>query len=279
MKPIKSLVLFYNSKREKAAAYADKLEEKLQSKLALQKICVYSGIKPACNAEAALAVGGDGTVLHAARNAALGGLPVLGINAGSLGFLSCISQEDFLASIDNFLAGHFARQERMLLFARVIRNNAAVFGPLPALNDCVIRSYEPRAFGLKASLNGKLLTKYFGDGLIIATPSGSTAYNLAASGPIVSPELSLFVLSPICPHALTQRPLILPPKGKINIELLGTKSGRQDFTVSLDGQENFTLETGDIIELSEYEKKLTLLVPENYDYFATLRNKLRWGER
>ena len=283
MKKIKSIALFYNPGRENAVAYTAELEKCLSGSVCVRKICVNSGTKDGNGliepADVALAVGGDGTVLHVARRAVSPGIPVLGINAGSLGFLSCITQEDFLASLSDFLDGKFNLTERMLLAVSVRRSGKTVFGPMPALNDCIIRSSEPRAFGLKARRNGTLLTKYFGDGLIIAAPSGSTAYSLAAYGPIASPELSVLILTPICPHALTQRPLILPADKTVSVEMLGTKSGRQEFTVSVDGQENFRLEKGDIVEVGEYPDRLKLLVPDSYDYFAALRTKLRWGER
>lgn len=279
MNQIKSLVMFYNSQREKAAAYAGELEKLLIGKVILKKICVFAEHEKLQPADAALAVGGDGTVLHAARNAVSAGIPVLGINAGSLGFLSGITREDFISALPDFLSGKFVQTERMLLCASVRRKGNTVFGPFPALNDCIIRCADTRAFGLKAMRGGRLITKYFGDGLIIATPSGSTAYSLASSGPIAVPEQDLFILTPICPHALTQRPVILSTDKMLSVELLGTKSGSHRYSVSLDGQVVFPLRNGDIVEISEHTQKLKLIVPESYDYFTALRAKLRWGER
>ena len=276
---VKNIVLFYNSRKPNAAAYAAELERRLEGLAAIQKMCVFSGTEHIAPADAAIAVGGDGTVLYAARRSVAAGLPVLGINAGMLGFLSGIGQDEFIKSIPDFLAGKFLSSERMMLSAAVIRNGKTVFGPYPALNDCSIRCSHTRAFGLKAMRGSCLLTKYFGDGLIIATPSGSTAYSLAASGPIVAPEQDLFILAPICPHALTQRPIILPPDMPFSVELLGVNVGRQKYTVSLDGQAHFPLHKGDIVQISRQPQKLLLLVPPSYDYFATLRAKLRWGER
>ena len=274
---VKSIVLFYNSRKPEATDYVAELERRLEGLAAVHKLCVFAGAEHIPQADAALAVGGDGTVLYAARRSVSAGIPVLGINAGTLGFLSGIGQDEFIRSMPDFLAGRFLCSERMMLSATVIRRGKTVFGPYPALNDCSIRGSYTRAFGLKAMRGGCLLTKYFGDGLIIATPSGSTAYSLAASGPIVAPEQDLFILAPICPHALTQRPIILPPDMPFSVELLGV--GRQKYTVSLDGQAHFPLRKGDIVQISRQPQKLKLLVPESYDYFSTLRAKLRWGER
>ena len=217
---VKSIVLFYNSSKPEATDYVAELERRLDGLATVHKLCVFFGVEHIPQADAALAVGGDGTVLYASRRSVSAGIPVLGINAGTLGFLSGIGQDEFIRSMPDFLAGRFLCSERMMLSATVIRRGKTVFGPYPALNDCSIRGSYTRAFGLKAMRGGCLLTKYFGDGLIIATPSGSTAYSLAASGPIVAPEQDLFILAPICPHPLTQRPIILPPDMPFSVELL-----------------------------------------------------------
>ena len=279
MKRIKSVVLFYNSKRRKAMAYAAAMERRLKAAgVRVTRICVNDPCVEFGPADAAVAVGGDGTVLYAARHVIGRGIPVLGINAGDLGFLSGIERKGFIKNMDSFLRGEFKKFSRSLLAVSVRRKGRLVFGPLPALNDCVIRSQEARAFTLRASFGGEFLSEYFGDGLIISTPSGSTAYSLAASGPIVMPALAVFLLSPICPHTLTHRPIVLPAEEELKIEVEGARSGPQILTLSLDGQENFRLQHGDTVVIGRHRKNFYMLAPQGFSYFEILRRKLSWGE-
>lgn len=281
MKRIKNVVLFYNSKTRKALTYAAAIERRLKGAGAkVAKICVndatYCGFK---TADAGVAVGGDGTVLFAARHVTNRGIPVLGINAGGLGFLSGIEKNEFLCSVDDFLAGGFRKIKRNLLSVSVVREGKTMSGPVPALNDCVIRSHESRAFTLRASFGGQFLSEYFGDGLIISTPSGSTAYSLAASGPIAMPDLEVVLLTPICPHTLTHRPIVLSAAGELNVSVVGGSSGPQLVSLSIDGQENFLLEPGDAVVVRKHPRSFEMLAPRNFSYLDILRRKLSWGER
>jgi NAD+ kinase len=282
MKRIKNVVLFYNSKRRKALAYASAIERRLcLAGAKVMKICVndaYCDFKNA-DADAAVAVGGDGTVLFAARHVIKRGLPVLGINAGGLGFLSGIEQKAFLKSLPVFLAGGFKKIKRSLLSVSVTRGGHTVFGPLPALNDCVIRSPEARAFSLRAYSGREFLSDYFGDGLIVSTPSGSTAYSLAASGPIVMPDLEVFLLTPICPHTLTHRPIALAAAEELKVAVRAGRSGQQLLSLSIDGQENFRLKPGDAVIVRKHPRSFEMLAPQDFSYFDILRRKLSWGER
>lgn len=280
MKRIKNVALFYNSKRRKAIAYAAAIERRLRAAGAgVHKICVNDAYCDFKKADAAVAVGGDGTVLYAARHVIGRGIPVLGINAGGLGFLSGMEQKDFLKEAEVFLGGGFKKIRRSLLSVRVSRGAKTVFGPLPALNDCVIRSQESRAFTLRASFGRQFLSEYFGDGLIISTPSGSTAYSLAASGPIVMPDLEVLLLSPICPHTLTHRPIVLSAAEELKVAVQGGHSGPQLVALSLDGQENFSLQSGDTVHILKHPGSFDLLAPQGFSYFDILRRKLSWGER
>jgi len=280
MKKIKSVVLFYNSERRKALDYAAAIERRLKLGGAKGlRICVNDACADLKTADAAVAVGGDGTVLYAARHVIKRGMPVLGINAGGLGFLSGIEQKEFLKSAGLFLAGGFRKIKRSLLSVSVTRGRKTIFGPLPALNDCVIRSPEARAFTLRASFGCQFLSEYFGDGLIISTPSGSTAYSLAASGPIVMPELEVFLLSPICPHTLTHRPIVLSAKEELKVSVLGGRPGPQAMSLAIDGQENFPLEPGDFVAVRRHPRSFEMLAPAGFSYFDILRRKLSWGER
>jgi len=280
MKRVKSVVLFYNSKRKEAVSFTRGVERSMKDRgVGVSRVCVN---EPECRfetADAAITIGGDGTVLYAARHVIRRGMPVLGINAGGLGFLSVLEQSDFKKYLDEFLAGGFARVSRQLLSVEVRRGGKKVFGPYPALNDCVIRSAEARAFTLRAYFGRQFLSEYFGDGLIVSTPSGSTAYNLAALGPIVLPELEVFLLSPVCPHTLTHRPIVLSSREGITIETEERSDRACGISLSLDGQENFLLEPSDRIGIRRYPERFELLIPPGFSYFDVLRKKLRWGKR
>jgi len=280
MKRIKSVILFYNSHRQKALAFAALIEKRLKSAgVKVRKACVNDPYCESKGADAGVTVGGDGTVLYAARHVLGRNIPVLGINAGGLGFLSGIEQKEFLKNFRVFLNGGFKKITRSLLSVSVTRRGKAIFGPIPALNDCVIRSPEARAFSLRASFGREFLSDYFGDGLIISTPSGSTAYSLAASGPIVMPDLEVFLLSPICPHTLTHRPIALSAAEELKVTVRAGRAGRQLLTLSIDGQENFRLEPGDSVVVNKHPENFQMLVPQDFSYFEILRRKLSWGER
>ena len=280
MKRIKSVVLFYNSKRKKALAFVTSLERRLKSRgVRIFKVCVNGGASNFGKADAGITVGGDGTVLYAARHVIKYGIPILGINAGGLGFLSGIERSGFEKRLDVFLNNGFKKIKLQLLSVEVFRRGKRILGPYPALNDCVIRSTEARAFTLRANFGTQFLSEYFGDGLIISTPTGSTAYNLAALGPIVLPELEVFLLSPVCPHSLTHRPIVLSSLEDITITVCGRPGHGYNVALSLDGQENSVLRAADKIIIRKYPKNFEMLVPHDFSHFDILRKKLRWGER
>ncbi|MBI4656509.1 MAG: NAD(+)/NADH kinase [Elusimicrobia bacterium] len=281
MHRMKDIILFYNSKRKKTLAFAKRVERILKAKkIRIFKICVNeSGESPVSRADAAVSIGGDGTVLYAARKIIDKDIPLLGINAGGLGFLSGMESIELDKNIRKFLDNKFSIAERKLFSIEVLRKTRRIFGPAPALNDCVVRTLDARAFIIKADFSGEFLTKYFGDGVIVSTPTGSTAYNLAALGPIVSPELDVFLLSPICPHTLTHRPVVLSADGSIKLTVMEKSDGDYRVSLCLDGQENFRLKSLDEIVITRHPKTLRMLVPENFSYFDVLRKKLMWGER
>ncbi len=231
-------------------------------------------------ADLVIALGGDGTVLHAARDLAGKEVPLLGVNSGTLGFLSGIEVRDFETKIEAILAGNYVLQQRFMLQADIYNSGKKMAGPHLAFNDCVIKATEPRAFNLSVRYNDKFLKNYFGDGLIVSTPTGSTAYSLAASGPIVHPALNAYLLTPICPHMLTQRPLVLPADEPI---IITPQPGHSDYkprpVISLDGQTNFELLPGDEVLVTKCPHRVNLLMPQDYDYFGVLSAKLKWGER
>lgn len=278
---IKTVILLYNPRKSRSAQWVGAIEEFLNSK-EVRVIKVSSTERKNVRnikADAAIALGGDGTVLHAARRLAGRDMPILGVNSGSLGFLSGMDAHEFERKADEFLSGSFKVRERRLVSAVVMRKGRKVFGPSVALNDCVIRATEPRAFRIRVNLGGRFLAGYFGDGIIISTPTGSTAYALAASGPIISPELDVVLVAPICPHTLTQRPLVLSANKPLSVVLEKKASGSDiRAVVSMDGQLHFDLRAADEVIIKKYDKPIKLLLPADSHYFDVLRKKLNWGQ-
>jgi NAD+ kinase len=224
-----------------------------------------------------LSIGGDGSILHAARAAIKTGVPVLGINSGNLGFLSAIDGFDgFGEKFEALLKNKTARQKRTAFAVKVSRDGKTIFNDI-AINECVIKSGEARAVSVSASYGKHKLRPYFGDGLIISTSTGSTAYNLAAGGPIALPSLDVFILTAICPHTLAQRPLILPASKEISILIPARANGR--VMLSADGQINLDLKERDLITVKKYPKRFTVITPRASSFFDILSSKLNWGGR
>lgn len=223
-------------------------------------------------------IGGDGTLLSAAQKAAKLNIRLLGINSGNLGFLAALkTQENFSQILQNILKDEFKEQERFLLKAEIFRYKKNIFS-FCALNEAVIRPAQARAINLNVHFDKSQVKNYFGDGLIISTPTGCTAYNMAAGGPIVMPSLNVFILTAICPHTLSQRPLVLPADKEIKILLNQTKKDI-NINLTLDGQTNFAVKNNDIVKITQSKQKLKILYPKNYDFFETLTTKLNWGQR
>ncbi len=279
MKKIKSVLFFYNSKSRKTAEFASRAAKALSARgVRILSVCVNEPCPLPPSADAAVSVGGDGTALFAARHIADKGVPLLAINAGGLGFLSGLEPRDFRSGLETFLAGRFEVKKRSLLSAEVRRGGRRVFGPQPALNDCVLRASEARAFTLSVSCGREFVSEYFGDGMIISTPTGSTAYSLAAMGPIAHPSLDVLIINPICPHTLTHRPIVVPAAKQVILKAGGVRAPLS-VDLCLDGQESFHLDEGDSVIVSRHRRPLKLLLPPGFSWFEVLRRKLSWGER
>jgi NAD+ kinase len=221
-------------------------------------------------------LGGDGTMLSVSRSVAEKGVPILGINLGSMGFITEINKDELYDVVDRILAGDCAIEERLMLTAKILRAGEEISG-YTVLNDVVInKGALARIIDMETFINGKYVTTFKADGLIVSTPTGSTAYSLSASGPIIYPTLDSIVLTPICPHTLTNRPILLPHDFRIEVAL---RTLSEDVYLTLDGQIGAPLRMDDVIEISQAEYKTRLLIPYERDYFEILRNKLRWGER
>ena len=222
-----------------------------------------------------IVLGGDGTLLGAARKVGRYGLPILGINLGGLGFLTEIPSKMLYKNIERLIAGQIAVETRLMLQARVLRDNEEKCS-FSVLNDVVInKGALARIIDLRVSIDGRFLTTFRADGLIISSPTGSTGYNLSAGGPILYPDLEALIVTPICPFTLTHRPIILPDTSVIEIKM-GENS--QEVTLTFDGQVGFDLMDNDSVIVSKSEEKLKLIKSPDQDYFDILRTKLKWGE-
>ncbi len=220
-------------------------------------------------------LGGDGTLLSMARAVGDLGVPILGVNLGDLGFLTATTLDEMLPAVEAALAGRMAIDERMLLSARLIRGGATV-GEYAALNDVVItKSAMSRIISLKVSVEGGHATAYRADGLIVSTPTGSTAYCLSAGGPILFPTMDAIVLVPIASHTLTNRPIVLPATQRIEVTLMTD----QEVMLTIDGQVGVNLRERDTVQIEKAAGRVRLVRFPRTDFFSVLRTKLKWGER
>jgi len=219
-------------------------------------------------------LGGDGTLLSLAKHQGERQVPILGVNMGSLGFLTEISDGEALEQLEATLDGEMRRSNRMMLKVELHRGDTV--RKLPhVLNDVVInKSALARIFDVNVILDGVEITTIRADGIIVSTPTGSTAYNLAANGPIIYPEMEVIVLSPICPFTLTNRPIVLPADMVVELRI----NGDQETFLTLDGQHGFPLSGGDIVRIERGERTLCILSPKGRSYFEVLQSKLKWGE-
>ena len=224
-------------------------------------------------ADLAVVIGGDGTMLYTARRMAEYGVPLVGVNQGRLGFMTDIARESMVDGMGAILEGRYTREQRILLDAEVIRNGERVFHTL-ALNDVVANKGDiGRMIELELKVDGELIHVLRADGLIISTPTGSTAYAMAANGPILHPSVAGIAIVPLCPHALSNRPITISDSSSIEIGLMPPHDARIHF----DGQARFDARAGDVVRVIRSRHSVTLLHPPGYSYFAMLREKLHWS--
>ena len=223
-----------------------------------------------------IVLGGDGTLLSAARLAADRQVPILAVNLGGLGFLTTVALDELYQILEEIFSGKHRVGERVMLDARIVRGGAVIRRQI-ALNDAVLnKAALARIMDVVLHVNGEYVTTYKADGLILSTPTGSTAYSLSAGGPIVYPTVESFVVTPICPHTLTNRPLVIPDAAKIEIDF---KAEDDAAFLTLDGQVGIELIRGDHIVVRKAAETLRLVLPSMKTYFQVLRTKLKWGER
>ena len=234
---------------------------------------VVAAEKMAGQVDVILVLGGDGTFLHAARLVGTAGIPILGVNLGSLGFLTEVKLGEMYSALEGLLSGQYQSEERVLLNVEVIRKGKNEAQYL-ALNDAVInKGALARIIDLEVSVNSQPVLSTRADGLIISTPTGSTAYSLAAGGPILYPTLEAFIIAPICPHTLTNRPVVIPDRDEVEVCLQrGT-----DVMLTVDGQVGMPLHPHDCVKVYRAQSTLKLVLPFGSTFFKLLREKLRWG--
>ncbi|MBW1668306.1 MAG: NAD(+)/NADH kinase [Deltaproteobacteria bacterium] len=226
--------------------------------------------------ELLIVLGGDGTLLGAARKVAKRGIPILGVNVGGLGFLTEIPVKRLYPAIEKMLEASLEVEARLMLETRVLRSGEEACRVL-VLNDVVInKGALARIIDLDVYINEEFLTTFRADGLIVSTPTGSTAYNLSAGGPVLYPTMTSFILTPICPFTLTNRPIILPDSHRVSIKLPKETAGEK-VSLTFDGQVGFDLLQGDEIIIRTSERKIKLVKSPDQTYFEILREKLMWG--
>jgi NAD+ kinase len=232
-----------------------------------------SVLQPSSPIDLLIVMGGDGTLLRGVRFLQGRNVPIMGINLGGLGFMTWTNLEEVEETIVAFKKGELKVEKRMMLRGKVIRKENEILS-MDVLNDVVVnKGALARIIQIYVEVNDKFLSRYRADGLIVSTPTGSTAYSLAAAGPVVHPSVECIILSPICPHTLTNRPIIISPDAKIKILI---ERGDEVY-ITLDGQVGFILEREDIVIVEKSPHTANLIMPKGKDYFSILRKKLGWG--
>jgi len=227
------------------------------------------------SADLVIAIGGDGTMIYASRLTRESGTPILGINRGRLGFLADVTPEEMLTSVDHVLQGNYSTDSRLLLEARLLRSGGDQEVAF-ALNDVVLQRRETgRMVDFETRISGQYVNTHSGDGLIVATPTGSTAYALSCGGPIIEPQLDAVVVVPICPHTLTDRPIVIAANQAVEVSLLQRDDTKAEITV--DGFSMGDIWPGDKLQISTANNRVTLVHPPGYDFYGILRSKLFWG--
>ena len=265
-----NVIIFTKPKQAQVARAAAELIEWFKGRNATASV----DPEAAAKADIAVVVGGDGTLLAAARQLGDRQVPILAINYGGLGFLTEVTMEEMYPALERVLAGDFATEERMMIEVAFSRGKKQI-ATYRALNDIVInRGTLSRLVELEARVDRDEVSLFRCDGLIVATPTGSTAYNLSAGGPIIFPTMTAMVLTPICSHTLTNRPIVLSSEVRIEITL---QSSQDEVYATVDGQVGLKMQPGDLLTIVKSKVAVKLIAPADKNYFDVLRGKLKWG--
>ena len=266
---IRKVALFYNPNRDTCKKAAETLKAVLKKEKIGTKNLSFDNPVIEKDTDLIFSLGGDGSLLKIVRKSAPYKIKILGLNFGHLGFLT-YGKTEIAELLKALKKGKFSLQERALINVQVIRNKKTVFEGL-ALNECTIKSDKARAVHLNTFYGKSELKEYFADGIMLCTPTGSTAYNLAAGGPILEPSLEAFVLTPICPHTLAQRPLVLKLKTPLFID------GQEECQLCLDGQVFYNLSKKESVKIKRSPLNAKIIFAGDYDFFKLLTSKFTWG--
>ena len=270
--PLQHIGVFYNEFKTHVEPLAAQAVDFLRSKQV--QVTLITTLENLAGYDLIISMGGDGTMLRCARACAPKNIPVFGINCGTLGFLAAAEKEELTSALQALLDGKCISHKRLLLNVDIYQ--AEHTQTYTAFNDCVLHSANMRAFFIQADFNHTALPPYFGDGVIVSTPTGSTAYSLAAGGPIVEPSVDVLIVTPVCPHTLHQRPMVLPANGTLT--LYPTFKNKEDRAIAtFDGQLHVTLEPKATLTISRASQTVTLLTLPERGFFTVLHKKLSWG--
>lgn len=278
MRKIKRVIIIVNLLKENSAQLRDEIVQVLESRGVDIRLCSYEGapvIPDVTEADLGIALGGDGTVLFAARHLAPLGIPIMAVNLGNFGFITAISQSEWLDAYTEFEHGSRSIGERLMLDVRVMRDELEIAKYL-GLNDTVISAEGiSKLVRLRVDLKDTYLGLYRADGIIVATPTGSTAYSAAAGGPLLSPEMEAMIINPICPFTLSNRPIVV--EGGEEIIITVEEKQRAGVILTIDGQKSLSLKPGDQICYSKAPFKARLLRSDKRNFYEVIRSKLKWS--
>ena len=274
-----NILILGNLSKDKVSNTVLKLESWLKEKVKLVEVVnIAKDIeeKPLNNVDADIGIvlGGDGAILSACRRLGENQIPLVGVHLGSFGFLTELTLKDVYDSLEKIFAGEYRLSSRVLLHCQVLRDNEVIRKSI-GVNDVVIsRPSLSRLIFIQLAIDGKDIATYRSDGIIVSTPIGSTAHNLAAGGPILTPELAAFIITPICPHTLTNRPLVIPSDSKIELKEISAYSG---IGLTIDGQVYHELCKGDVVRIEKSPLKIQLVDTRKRNFYGVLREKLNWA--
>lgn len=275
---MKKVLIIINIGKDISMNLAEEIKEYLQTKDCQIDFVDFDGFTENVKFEGydfAITLGGDGTVLFAARNCVENDIPVFPVNLGQFGFIASVQPDDWKKELDDYLNGNAVINQRSMMKISVIRKDKTIYTS-SALNDVVIcASRAATTISLDVKYNNQPLCKLKSDGVIVSTPTGSTAYSAAAGGPIVDPELEAFVFTPVNSFSLSSRPLVLSPKGKLNISICQSRT--KSIQIAVDGQEPFILETDDNVLIENLGKSIKLISSTQEKFYNALRSKLNWS--